>query len=66
MVFLKYQVGVLQGFTVKYTPAFLKRKKWKLMSFEDQGKPKCTAFPEFFMPLLVADPYFPYVIFLVK
>ncbi|KAF2309686.1 hypothetical protein GH714_004585 [Hevea brasiliensis] len=63
---LKYQVGVLPGYTFKegnIMDSSIKEPKKKEMSafvINDDGLPKYAAFLEFFVPLLVAGSYFSY------
>ncbi|OAY23005.1 hypothetical protein MANES_18G044001v8 [Manihot esculenta] len=63
---LKYQVGVLPGFTFKegkIVDSSIREPKKKEMSafvIKDDGLPKYAAFLEFFVPLLVAGSYFSY------
>ncbi|KAJ7966550.1 Cytochrome b5 [Quillaja saponaria] len=62
----KYQVGVLQGYTIQETDIndvlFKESKKKEMSAFviKDDGVSKSAAFLEFFVPLLVACSYFGY------
>ncbi|XP_044474843.1 cytochrome b5-like [Mangifera indica] len=60
----KYQVGVLQGYTIKHTssvqPQETKKKEMEAYVIKNQGKLKYAALFEFFVPLLVAVSYFAY------
>ncbi|KAJ0026281.1 hypothetical protein Pint_08675 [Pistacia integerrima] len=59
---LKYQVGVLQGYTIKDTPSFQETKKKEMEAYviKNEGKLKSATLFEFFVPLLVAGSYFAY------
>ncbi|KDP41647.1 hypothetical protein JCGZ_16054 [Jatropha curcas] len=62
---LKYQVGVLPGYTFKddlrnSSVKDSKRKEMSAFVVKEDGLPKYAAFLEFFVPLLVAGSYFSY------
>ncbi|GMY28767.1 cytochrome b5 isoform d [Fagus crenata] len=62
----KYQVGVLQGYTIKDEDSkevpYKESKKKEMSAFviKNDGTPKYAAFLEFFVPLLVAGSFFCY------
>ncbi len=63
----KYQVGVLQGYTIKDEEdskevPYKESKKKEMSAFviKNDGTPKYAAFLEFFVPLLVAGSFFCY------
>ncbi|XVE94999.1 hypothetical protein REPUB_Repub02eG0058800 [Reevesia pubescens] len=64
---VKYQVGVLQGYTFKKDAEFqvasadeTKKKEMSAFVIKDDRTPKYAALVEFFVPLLVAGSYFSY------
>lgn len=64
---LKFQVGVLQGYSFKETEIVdsasfqePKRKEMEAFVIKDDHTPKHAALLEFFVPLLVAGSYFAY------